>query len=117
MVLRNHSAGLQINFGDAHAILHEHNVLRTVLQDVQTPLLVPFGRRRFARLCILQKFDCHIAERRGRKITNDERDPTCYESSLAVLQPSRPRWFSFDLVGNPCSAEVHVDVIMAVAVQ
>src|SRR5215470_9058208 len=116
VMARNHATWLKIDLGDACAVFNEQDVLCAAVKDVQTALLVPFGRRRGAGFFVLQKLDGDIAEWSVRKITGDVSEVGSEESSLAVLELQFGGGLAFDFVGDIGGADGDIEVVMAVAV-
>ena len=62
MVFGQDAPRLQLEFGDAGAVLYEENVQSAAVQDVQASFFVPLARRRAAGFSVLQEFDGDVAE-------------------------------------------------------
>ena len=109
-------AGLQFDLGDAHAILHEHDVLRAAGEDVQAAFFVPCGRRRFAGGFVLQEFDGDVAERGVGEIAGDVGEVAGDEADFAILQFEGDRRLAFDVVFDFRGSEGDEDVVVVMGV-
>ena len=116
MMLGNDAAGVELELRGAHAVFHEKNILGAPVQDVQAAVFVPLGRRRLARLLVLQKFDGDIAEGLVGEILCDVGEPAGEEPGFAILQRELDRRLSRNLVFHDGRSQGDEDVVVAVTV-
>jgi len=107
---------LQLDLGDAHAILHKDDVLRAAGEDVQAAFFIPLRGRVFVCDFVLQQFDGHVAKRLVRQIARDVGEIAGPKPDLAILQFHRGRRLAFHFVREVRGPERNIDIVMVMDV-
>ena len=109
-------AGLQVDLGDADAVLHEHDVLGASGEDVEAAVFVPCGGRRFVGGFVLHEFDGDVAEWCVGEVMRDVGEVAGSKSGFAILQFHFDWRLAFDFIREIGGAQRDIHVVMAVDV-